>query len=211
MLSSPPPRTSPLLGNVSHAPDLGTAALILGAILLLAALLGGALFKSSAAKPVRLILGVAGAALLVYAGLPYLTRSQPAAALVPAPLAAPAAPAAASALPGDPQRAVIVALEDCNAPSAPSVPDAAKATRTEMIAAHTAFQQYDAATNAYTHCVDAASDKVLKEFPQASEAELQTVKVLSVGAHNTVIDQEQALADQFNVQVKAFRAKHPGQ
>lgn len=191
--------------------DLGTAALILGAILLLAALLGGALFKSSAAKPVRLILGVAGAALLVYAGLPYLTRSQPAAALVPAPLAAPAAAAAASALPGDPQRAVIVALEGCNAPSAPSVPDAAKATRAEMIAAHTAFQQYDAATNAYTRCVDAASDKVLKEFPQASEAELQAVKVLSVGAHNTVIDQEQALADQFNVQIKAFRAKHPGQ
>lgn len=194
--------------------DLGTAALILGAILLLAALLGGALFKTSAAHPVRLILGVAGAALLIYGALPYLRRAQPAAAVVPAtpaaPTPSPAASAAATSLPGDPQRAVTVALEDCNAPNPPTVPDAHKATRAEMIAATAAFHAYDAATNAYTQCVDAATDKILKQFPQGSEADLQTVKVLGIGAHNTVIDQEQALADQFNVQVKAFRAKHPG-
>lgn len=197
--------------------DLGTAALTLGALLLLAALFGGAFLKFSAAKAVRLILGVAGAALLLYGALPYLTRAPAPAAAVsgslatPPPTPSPAAPAAATALPGDPQRAVTVALEDCNIPNPPTVPNARTATRTEMIAAHAAFQAYDAATNAYTSCVDAATDKVLKQFPQASEADVQTVKVLGIGAHNTVIDQEQALADQFNVQVKAFRAKHPGQ
>ena len=104
-----------------------------------------------------------------------------------------------------------VALEDCNAPNPPTVPDAHKATRAEMIAATAAFHAYDVPPPTPTRtCVDAATDKILKQFPQASEADVQTVKVLGIGAHNTVIDQEQALADQFNVQVKAFRAKHPG-
>jgi hypothetical protein len=28
-------------------------------------------------------------------------------------------------------------------------------------------------------------------------------------AHNTAIDQEKAVADQFNAQIRAYKAKHP--
>jgi len=36
------------------------------------------------------------------------------------------------------------------------------------------------------------------------------LKTLHNGAHNTAVDQEQAVADQLNEQVRVFKAKHPG-
>jgi len=188
--------------------DLHTGALILGALAVLVALLGGALLR---AATLRGVLGIAGLALLAWGALPYLSRPQPAlAASAPQPAAAPAAQTPAS-LPGAPGRAAAAAIEDCNAPSPPTVPDGSKASRAEMVAAHTTFQNYDAATKTYTVCVDAVVDNVTRQFPQAAAQDLQTVKVLGLGAHNQVIDQEQALADQFNAQVKAFKARHPGE
>jgi phage-related minor tail protein len=105
----------------------------------------------------------------------------------------------------------IAALQDCTAATPPAVvPDGGKASREEMVAARTAFQQYDAATNTFLKCVDVAIDGVTKQFPQASAEELQMLKTLHNGAHNTAVDQEQAVADQLNEQVRVFKAKHPG-
>jgi hypothetical protein len=186
--------------------DLHTAALIAGALAVLVALLGGALLRAGA---LRGVVAIAGVALLAWGGLPWLSHPQPATAVTePAPVAQ--APTAPTSLPGAPGRAAAAAIEDCNAPSPPTVPDAAKASRAEMVAAHTAFQAYDAATKTFTGCVDAAVDRITRQFARAGADELNTVKVLGLGAHNQAIDQEQALADQFNTQVRAFKAKHPG-
>jgi hypothetical protein len=192
--------------------DLHTAALIVGALALLVALLGGALLRTGA---VRGIVAIAGVAVLAWGALPYLAHPQPpvpTSELGPTAAQPTAAQPAASPppLPGAPGRAAAAAIEDCNAPNPPAVPDAAKASRAEMVAAHTAFQAYDAATKTYTGCVDAAVDRISQQFAQAGADELNTVKVLGLGAHNQAIDQEQALADQFNAQVRAFKAKHPG-
>jgi hypothetical protein len=191
--------------------DLHTAAVIVGALAVLVALLGGALLRAGA---LRGVVGIAGVALLAWGALPYFARPSP-----PAPTPTPtsdlghmsAQPATTPpTLPGAPGRAAAAAIEECNAPNPPAVPDAAKASHAEMIAAHTAFQAYDTATKNYTGCVDAAVDKITQQFAQAGADELNTVKVLGLGAHNQAIDQEQALADQFNAQVRAFKAKHPG-
>lgn len=187
--------------------DLHTGALIVGALAVLLALLGGGFLRAAA---LRGVLGIAGIALLAWGVLPYLSRPQALVSVNPPP-AAPVPPAAAPPpLPGAPARAATEALEDCSLPNPPTVPDGSKVSKAQMVAAHTAFQNYDAATNTYTHCVDAVVDKITAQFPQASAEDLQTVKVLGIGAHNTAIDQEQALADQFNAQIKAFKAKHPG-
>jgi hypothetical protein len=187
--------------------DLHTGALILGALLVIVALFGGGFLRAAAA---RAVLGIAGLALLAWGALPYLARpQQPLASVSPPPAAAPSAPAL-PASPGNPARAATAAFEDCSVPTPPTVPDGARASKPEMVAAHTEFQKYDAATNTYTACIDAAITKITQQFPQANADELNTVKVLGVGAHNTAIDQEQALADQFNAQLKAFKAKHPG-
>src|SRR5579863_3734775 len=186
--------------------DLHTGALILGALAVLVALLGGALLRSGA---LRGVLAIAGAALIAWGALPYLSRAQPLVSVnPPPPVAAQATPA--PPLPGEPARAATVAFEDCSVPNPPTLPDGARASKAEMVAAHTEFQKYDAATNTYTACVDAAVEKITRQFPQATAEDLRTVKVLGIGAHNTVIDQEQALADQFNAQLKAFKARHPG-
>jgi hypothetical protein len=187
--------------------DLHTVALIVGVLAVLVALLGGAFLR---ARALRGALGIAGLVLGIWGALPYLLHAQPDAAVsAPQPSTA-EAPAAPAPLPGDPARAATAALEDCSAPNPPTLPDGSRASKPEMVAAHTAFQNYDTATKAYTVCVDTVLEKITQQFPQASADELHTVNVLSIGAHNTVIDQEQALADQFNAQLKAFKAKHPG-
>jgi hypothetical protein len=124
--------------------------------------------------------------------------------------APPAAAAVASGSGVDLVDAASAALQDCARAVQPSIPDGERATAAEMAAARAAFQEYDKATNAYVHCVDAAIDRISAQYAAvASPAELKTLTAFGVGAHDTAIDQEQAVADQFNGQIRAYRAKHP--
>ena len=100
------------------------------------------------------------------------------------------------------------ALEDCPLPAAPSLPEGATATKKQIVAAREAFQAYDAATNTYLKCVDAAMESARQSAGSASEADLETLKTFGTSAHNTAIDQEQAVADQLNTLVRAYNAKH---
>jgi hypothetical protein len=186
--------------------------LVLGAALLLAAFLGerllGSVAGTGAGVLVRGIAAVAGLALIVWTAAPFMQRAHPS-----------AAPAAVSehtgqiahptSLPGDAVRVATAALEDCFVASAPTMPDGTRASKQEMLTARSAFEAYDAATNKYTQCVDATIESVTNRFPGASQAELQTLRDLGDGAHNTAVDQEQSFAEQFNTQVRAFNAKHP--
>src|SRR4029077_3663558 len=72
-----------------------------------------------------------------------------------------------------------------------------------------AFQAYDAATNTYLKCDDAAMESARKSAGSAPEGDLETLKTFGTSAHNTAIDQEQAVADQLNTLVRAYNAKHP--
>ncbi len=193
--------------------QLNLALLIPGAVLLLAALFAvtvlGSAARSPAALAIRALAGLAGAALLFFGAQPYFStpRAVPPTSLAPAPVSSPPT----TSLPGEPGRAATAALEDCALPSAPEIPDGSKAKREEMVAARAAFVEYDKATNAYAACVDAAIDRISKQFPDATDVDKQTLRVLGTGAHNTAIDQEQAVADRMNAQVREFKAKHPGQ
>lgn len=190
------------------------ALLVLGALLVVIAVFGARLFgriPSTLAGTLRALIGVAGAALLAWILVPQLTSPAPpaspaAAAVAPAapPTAAPAAP-----VPGNLVRLAALAVQDCPVASAPPVPDGATATRNQMLAARTAFQAYDAAINTYIKCVDAAIEATRHSAGSAPDADLQALKAFGNSAHNTAIDQEQADADQLNVQVRAFKAKHP--
>lgn len=132
-----------------------------------------------------------------------------------APTTPPAAAAAAVSAPPTASPPDLIALAssgmaDCPLPTAPSVPDATKASEAQMIAARTAFQSYDAAVNAHVKCVDATVDRITKEYQgTASPDALRSLSVFGTSAHNTAIDQEQAVADRFNSEVRTFKAKHP--
>lgn len=192
--------------------ELSEFLLLLSAVLVLAAFFGRSFLRararSSLARNTFVLLLVAAAAVAGWVGW---SRLGPHLAAAPA-AALPSAPAAESAGVGqaEPVPTAIAALQECTAPPAPgAVPDGNKASREEMVAARTAFQQYDAATNAFLKCLDVTIERVNQQFPNASAAELQTLHTLNTGAHNTAVDQEQVIADQLNAQVRAFKTKHP--
>jgi len=98
------------------------------------------------------------------------------------------------------------ALADCAAPDGTvQIPDGSMATREEMIAAQKAVVAYDAAVKTYTDCLaqeqqqklDAGGDKVKL---QKHYAEL----------NNSQVEKVQQLADKFNAELKAFKAKPAG-
>jgi hypothetical protein len=181
--------------------------LVLGCLLVLVALLGGAIggnrMRSPNATRVRILVALVG---VVLAASPYLYRASH---VGREPAAAAAAPAPEPVKPQDPMQVATTAIEKCSLGTAPAVPDAASASLEQMEAARTAFQAYDAAMTAYEKCVDDAVAATLKQFPDASSATQDSLKTLANVAHNTAINQEQAVADGFNAQVRAFKAKHP--
>ena len=182
---------------------LSIVALSVGAVLLLVAILGGRITGTagtSAAGWVRVLIGVVGIACLA-GGAASRLRS-------PAPQATNASMAGPVAV--DLVGSATNALQHCSLPGAPAVPDGATASLQQMTAARSAFQAFDNATNAYVHCVDSTIDGIAQQqAANASRKDLETLKSFGAGAHDTAIDQEQALADQFNAQIRIYKSKHP--
>jgi hypothetical protein len=187
--------------------ELRIGALVLAALLLLAALFGarvlGNALRTRSGTQIRVALAVAGAALTVWALASYIGgQHQP-----PPQLAAASEPLPPSV---DLVGSASSAVADCPQASAPSLPDGATATLKEMTTARTAFQAYDGATNSYLHCIDSAIDRITKQFAGvASQDDLHSLKAFGDRAHDTAVDQEQAVADQFNSQIRTYKAKHP--
>jgi hypothetical protein len=187
--------------------ELRIGALVLAALLLLAAVLGGRIFgalRSRGGTYLRVAAAVAGVALIIGALASYMgSQRHPQPQLA----AAPSAPLPPTI---DLVGTASSALAECPVATAPSVPDGATASLKEMTAARTAFQAYDGATNSYLHCVDSAIDRIAKQFANvASQDDLHSLQTFGVRAHDTAVDQEQAVADQFNSQIRTYKAKHP--
>ena len=189
--------------------DLQIATLVIGAVLFLAAALYGVFLKGAVGtahgRLLRAAIAVGGIALMAGALASYLLARRPPAG---APPAVPAASVALSAR--DLVRTAGAALEACLLPTAPAVPDSARASRAQMEEARRAFAAYDAATNAYTQCVDTTTARTAQQFAGvASDSDLQALNNFGGNAHDAAIDQEKAVVDQFNAEVRAYNAKHP--
>jgi hypothetical protein len=201
------------------AANLKIGVLVVGAVLLLAALLSG-LFKAlgsanpnPALKVSRVVMGLFGATLIVW-GLVVSPRSiqpQPQApteavstvdaTVTPAPsvpLARPDLVILASA-----------AFTGCAAPAEPgTAPDGAHASRAQMLAAQKLVKAYDAANTAYLGCLDTAATQLLGQYKGiASPSEIQAVGALDTKIHNAAVDRDQALADRFNRQVRIYKGR----
>jgi hypothetical protein len=97
-------------------------------------------------------------------------------------------------------------LADCAVPdNNVQIPDGSTATKAEMISAQKAVQAYDAAVKQYSDClqqeqqtkIDAGGDKakLQKQYAELNNAQVEKV---------------QQLADKFNVELKAYKAKNTG-
>jgi hypothetical protein len=180
--------------------------LVIGCLLLLVALLGGAIgggrMRTANATRARIVIALVGVVLLA---APYLYRASHVAGGPAQSAAAPPPPPPPK--PNNPLVVATAAIEKCPLGVAPTIPEAATATREQMLAARKEFQAYDEVTKAYAKCVDDAVEQVGKQFPDASA----TLQEFAATAHNTAINQEQAVADELNAQVRAYKAKHPAE
>ena len=96
----------------------------------------------------------------------------------------------------------------CMYPKAPTaLPDGATAALAEMVDGQKAVKQFNADMETYLKCVDEENPpapkgtKLTDEQKKAQEA----VERMRVQKHNAGVDDEQALADRFNTQIKAFK------
>jgi len=102
--------------------------------------------------------------------------------------------------------------EDCTYPRAPgAIPDGNTATKEQMIASKNDVTRYNTEMNAYLDCmsrqIDAATPKDPSKLSKEEKAKSQAqVKVLTE-KHDAAVDELHSVADRFNTQLKAYKAK----
>ncbi|HUO79071.1 MAG TPA: hypothetical protein VMU00_02910 [Steroidobacteraceae bacterium] len=100
----------------------------------------------------------------------------------------------------------------CSYPKAPSqIPDGKTASKDEMLAAQAAVKQFMADMDLYIKCVDdenppPAAGTPLTEDQKKALAAQERVRVQK---HNAAVADEEAVAERFNTQRKAYNEAHP--
>jgi uncharacterized membrane protein YeaQ/YmgE (transglycosylase-associated protein family) len=209
--------------------DARIALLVVGIILLAIAVIGAvaaAARKNSrrAGRIQRAVIGVVGAALIVWVVMvwPRAVRLQPATSAAasapvaatpaaPAPAAASAPPGAASAVPAHPDLVFLAdsVFDGCSAPSRPAeLPNGATATRQQMQASQAAARAFDAATDSYQTCLNNAARNFVGQYGRGMDpVNLRAVDNLHTKMNNAAVDIDQSVANQFNQQLRVFKAR----
>jgi len=101
------------------------------------------------------------------------------------------------------------AFADCTAPALSlSVPNGAKATKDEMLAAQRTIKEYNVSVDEFAKCLTNERDaKIAAGGDKMSDSDRQRVSVEYNTRVNAVVDKLQKLADKFNTERKAFLAK----
>ncbi len=86
----------------------------------------------------------------------------------------------------------------CPYPAEIEIPNGAKATQAEMVAANASMKDYMAKIDTYLECLD-------REEAELGEAVNEEQKQLHTSRHNTAVDALNALAARYNEQVQAFK------
>ena len=98
------------------------------------------------------------------------------------------------------------ALADCTAPVADiEIPDGSTATRDAMIAAQRAVKEYDKAVKTYGDCLMHEVVSKVAEGGDQLKLRAEYDKM-----NNVEVDKLQKLADKFNQELRAFKARNAG-
>lgn len=100
-------------------------------------------------------------------------------------------------------------LADCAYPKKPAdPPNGAKATQEEMVAAMKATRQFDADVKAYQACLDNETETLLNALgAKATADEIKRIKDKQILKADTAYEDAAKVADAFNVELRAFKAK----
>lgn len=101
------------------------------------------------------------------------------------------------------------AYADCSYPQAPTpLPDGNTATLAQMLTGQKAVQAYNEQMNAYLSCIQLERDsRVAQGGDKLTKKQKQELEAIEIQKHNAAVDQLHTVADQFNAQVKIFKAK----
>ncbi len=101
------------------------------------------------------------------------------------------------------------AYADCPYPAAPTnLPDGRTASMEDMLAGQKSVKEYQKAIDAYVACIDKELDDAIAKGGDSLKPQQKTdMQKMEAQKHNAAVDQEQSVADRFNEQVKAFKAR----
>lgn len=109
------------------------------------------------------------------------------------------AAAFAAAVPGV-VRAAELEISQCRFPEPPTIPSGAEATEAEMGEAGAAVREFVAEVQSSLACLSEAEQVVGEEITEEQQAELVTI-------YNNGVDQMNSIAESYNEQVRAFKAR----
>jgi hypothetical protein len=97
----------------------------------------------------------------------------------------------------------------CTAPTNEvKIPNGSTATMDEMLAAKKAIQENNAVVETYTQCLKAEQEaKIAAGGPDMKDEAKVKISTEYANLQNIEVEKLQKLADQFNVEVRAFKAK----
>lgn len=100
----------------------------------------------------------------------------------------------------------MAAHADCAFPKSPdAVPDGKSASEADMLAAMSAFKQYNADVDSYLACLDQETNDKIKEA--GATGTIVQIKAMQQKKRGSASDERQAKVESFNEQVRAFKAR----
>jgi hypothetical protein len=98
----------------------------------------------------------------------------------------------------------------CDYPSKPGkLPDGTSATKEEMLAAKKLVVDYTESMKSYLECLDAETTAKLAAMPTALEKDKAEYQSKQDQKHNAAVTEMTEVTDNFNVQLRAYKAKNP--
>ena len=94
----------------------------------------------------------------------------------------------------------------CDYPTRPDGVDGAQATEAQMLQFQKEMKDYLAKGNDFLSCLEKEEAMIAKE---ASEEQKQEFKAKIIQTHNAVVDEMNAIADQFNTALRAYKSQNP--
>jgi hypothetical protein len=102
-------------------------------------------------------------------------------------------------------------MADCAAPTPKiTIPNGSKASKDEMIAVKRQLNTYNEDVKNYGTCMQTAQDaEIAAGGDKLTDEQKQAIAKRYVDKSNAEVDKLQKLADKFNAELKAYKAKNP--
>ena len=99
------------------------------------------------------------------------------------------------------------AYAECNYPARAKIADGATASKEEMIASQKSVKAYMAAMETYLTCIAEEEQTARDELENPDESKLEEMEADLNKKHNAAVEEMEIIADEFNLQVRAYKAR----